>query len=144
MGFAPQLKRKPLGGELMQSQIPQLARSWTIGTFAVLMAVMTWGVVASHQPLWAHLLFLGFLVLLAYAALSILSTKLTNEGVSQRTWRGWTNIRWEDVRSVRFKGKGAVDVAGPEGRVRIPGPFYTDYDGLLAWLAERLPHAWPR
>jgi len=36
-----------------------------------------------------------------------------------------------------------VVLTGPKGDVIIPGAFYTNFDALLAWLANRLPHVWP-
>ncbi len=127
----------------MESDVPRLARGWA-GALAVAAAgAVIWAAFVNRHSLPVLLILLGVLPFLAAGTVRILSTTLSDEGVSQRTWRGRTHLRWVEVRSVRFGGKGNVVLAGPNGEVAIPGAFYTSFDALLAWLANRLPHAWP-
>ena len=127
----------------MESDVPRLARGWAGGLAVAVSGAVIWAAFMNRHSLPVLLILLGVLPVVGASMVRILSTTITNEGVSQRTWRGWTHLRWVDVRSVRFRGKGSVVLTGPKGDVIIPGAFYTNFDALLAWLANRLPHVWP-
>jgi hypothetical protein len=53
-------------------------------------------------------------------------------------------MRWSDVTRVSLGHRGGVQLETADGtRLRISPIFYSDFDGTLEWLADRLAHAWP-
>ena len=127
----------------MAHEIPRLARAWLISMLAVLFGVLGWLAITRRDIVGLVVVAIA-VPIVARSGLSILSTQLSMDGVSQRRWLRRIFLRWSDVHSVEFLGRGTVALEGPPGRIRIQTYFYSDYEATVAWLAERLPHVWPR
>ena len=110
--------------------------------YAPLWGLFAWMAVRSGEfALW--LAFFGITALLLATLPRMLSTRFTHEGVSQWTWRGRVALAWADVRRVEGQQRGALKLIGTMGVITLSPMFFKDYEGMLAWLRERLADVWP-
>jgi hypothetical protein len=78
--------------------------------------------------------------LMCIVLMPMVSTRLSDEGVSQITLRGRTLYPWTDVSSAKVLR--AAVVLKVQGRtVRIPFVFFDDADYALRYVRAHLPHA---
>jgi hypothetical protein len=89
------------------------------------------------QRVSATLWILGALAIL-FVVLRRISTTLTDEGVSQLTWRGRVDLQWRDIQSIERAAK-TVTVTGAGGSVVLPIESYYDSAAALRFLDAHLP-----
>jgi len=87
---------------------------------------------------------LGFALLMFYVVLGSLRTKLLEDGIRVRMWRGWREFHWRDVRAAKVTSqKGAVMTLvlnyGGMRRVRICLNDYRKSRSLFEAIRARLP-----
>jgi hypothetical protein len=83
------------------------------------------------------LLFLGCLYTTVNVA-RILSTHLTAAGISQFTWRGRVQMRWEDVTAVSRRNRSILLSSG-ERSIIVPTESFYDTRAAVDYLDSHLP-----
>ena len=128
----------------MDSTIPKLSRGSILFLFLILEApfsFMLWS--GGKAPVWFLIIVSIIAAILFLIMTQFLTTVLSDEGVSQWTWRGKVFIRWKDVHSIRFGQYNATRIVLPFNRILIAPIFYHDYVKTTEWLRAHLAHVWP-
>jgi hypothetical protein len=88
------------------------------------------------EPFGALVLLLGLYISLDVAR--VLSTQMTAVGISQLTWRGRIQMRWEDVTAVTRRNRSLV-LSGINGTVIVPTESFYDTQAAVDYLDSHLP-----
>jgi hypothetical protein len=83
------------------------------------------------------LLFLGGFYLCVDVART-LSTRVSAAGVSQLTWRGRVQLRWDDITAVTRRQRTTV-LTGSAARVVVPMESFYDTQAATDYLESHLP-----
>jgi len=83
------------------------------------------------------LVFLGGLYI-SLNVVRVLSTNVTAAGISQLTWRGWLQMRWEDVTTVTRRRRSMV-LTSCNGKVIVPTESFYDTRAAMEYLHAHLP-----
>jgi hypothetical protein len=85
----------------------------------------------------AALMFL-YAIYIGLNVLRNLSTQVTGVGISQLTWRGRVQMRWEDVTTITRRNRSLV-LTGVEGTVIVPTESFYDTQAAVDYLDSHLP-----
>jgi hypothetical protein len=88
-----------------------------------------------------HLVALAFMLAalaLCLFRIRILSTQVSAAGVSQLTWRGRIQLRWDEVMAVTRKPRSIV-LAGAGGSVVVPIDSFHDTAAAVQFINSHLP-----
>ena len=88
------------------------------------------------EPFGALLLLLGLYI--SVDVVRVLSTQVTAVGISQLTWRGRVQMRWEDVTTVTRR-KRSIVLAGSDGTVIVPTESFYDTRAAVDYVDSHLP-----
>jgi hypothetical protein len=77
-------------------------------------------------------------VVVTFQAIRAASTRVTEKGVSQLTWRGRLNLAFADVTGIRKKPY-ALTLSGQKGRVIVPVTAFENTAEAIAYIESRLP-----
>jgi len=83
------------------------------------------------------LLFLGCLYT-TVNVVRVLSTQVSAEGISQLTWRGRIQVRWDDVTAVSRRNRSIV-LTSSSGSVTVPTESFYDTQAAVGYLDAHLP-----
>lgn len=70
----------------------------------------------------------------------VLSTRLTDVGISQRGFRGRKDLRWSEIKSVEPLSN-AIVLVGQKCRINVPLIFFHDFDSAVSYIDEHVPAA---
>jgi hypothetical protein len=84
---------------------------------------------------WAMLL---FCVTLGVGLSGLLSTQVSNQGVTQITLRGRRSIAWSEVTDVKLTAQ-TITLVGPTGELTLPLIMFSDLDATVAFVTDHLP-----
>jgi len=123
----------------MAAAAPKIAFRLQIPTLVLL---LFWALF--YLFVWNHNRLVGLAIGVAGLALciyrlGILSTQITEAGVSQWTWRGRIALSWDDIALVS-KTRSYVVLEGSKGSIRVPIPIYYDSRAVAQFLTSHLPH----
>jgi hypothetical protein len=69
-----------------------------------------------------------------------LSTRVSAAGISQLTWRGRLQLRWDDITAATRRQRTIV-LTGDAGRVVVPVESFSDTQAALDYMDSHLPSA---
>jgi hypothetical protein len=98
-----------------------------------LQAPLAW----QHNRLFALAIGIGALAI-GLAQVRILSTKVTSAGISQITWRGRVNLRWDEIKTVRRNPR-SITVTGDTGSVIVSIDSFYESDAAVQFVNSHLP-----
>lgn len=105
-----------------------------VGTSLIFMqALFMW----QRNYLFALAFMLGALALCLFQ-IRVLSTQLTAAGLSQLTWRGRIQLRWDEVLAVTRKPR-SITLAGACGSVIVPIESFYDTTAAVQFINSHLP-----
>jgi hypothetical protein len=106
-------------------------------------AFVALALIVDAVPLWSrHPLMATETVLGALAIVSLvvrrMSTKISDAGISQLSWRGRVDLPWDGITTVTRRPRQII-VAGESGRVVLPIESYYDSGDAVRYIDSRLP-----
>jgi len=84
------------------------------------------------------LFFIGGLFIILHVV-RVLSTQVSAVGISQLTWRGRIQMRWEDVTAVTRRDRSIVLTSGA-GSVIVPTESFYDTQAAVDYVDAHLPN----
>lgn len=122
----------------MIDNAPEIVSTSAVAGFAyaaivLLQAVSTW---QRHQILGGA--FMVFGLILIFREIRVVSTHVTDVGVSQLTWRGRIQLHWDEVTTVA-KGRRSIKLAGVDGSVIFPIERFCESKAAKGYLDSHLP-----
>jgi len=123
----------------MTDDVPQIASTLerTKLLLPLCLMLLQWPLMVQRPNPFGLLLFLGCLYTTVNVA-RILSTHLTAAGISQFTWRGRVQMRWEDVTAVSRRNRSILLSSG-ERSVSVPTESFYDTRAAVDYLDSHLP-----
>ena len=124
----------------MKEGVPKIAIGWTLALYGgVVILLLTIGYLRPVSTS-AMLALIAGSIALGIFLVPVLSTRVTDVGISQRGFRGRKDLRWCEIQSVEILAN-AIVLVGEKCRIHVLLVFFHDFDSAFSYIDEHVPAA---